>query len=757
MKLRLIILVTLLQMMPVVCLADVAHPTTAIAEASCVTSECHAKIKQFAVLHGPIAADSCDACHQLADAGKHTFTIRATGAELCTYCHEFSVKGLAVVHKPVQTGECLGCHNPHGGATRAIVREKSMKDLCNRCHESVTAHDKFVHAPVAQGECDSCHPPHASKFPKLLDVVGTDLCLTCHADFERRMTQAAVRHRAMKDGCERCHDVHGSAVAMSLRKPAPELCLECHEKLKAQIEQASVKHSPVTTDVRACLNCHVPHFSAVPKLQPKQTVDVCITCHNKSIKTDHQSIGAVSEVVDTKQFKHGEIKDGQCSGCHDVHGGRYAMLLKNTLSKTYYERFSKDNYALCFGCHDERLVREKTTSTFTAFRNGEINLHVVHANRDDRDKGCNVCHVVHASPNPRLIRASLAYGLWSMPMRFEKTATGGSCFPGCHRKLAYDREHPVPPSTAPTTRESPVLARAGHQEERIVHWSASDRDGQTVAIPDPNRPTVLLIVGSDPDVEKTIQAVTAIQIEDLETCAIVIACGPDASKIADKAARVTPRVPVIVDANLAVADVLDVHGWPTVLVLRSDGTEVARLGGDAQSLSAKLPPYIDLAAGAIDADELRRQLATTPPAEDLTTQTKRTVHVAQALLQQQDFAAALRRAQDALQSDPGSADLQALRVEALLGMDRITDAAAELQKISADRLPLQYAVLQARIAIAQQQWAEARKILDAGLALWPQDPRLNYLMGTICEHDHDWPAAAAHYRAATSQQTVPVK
>ena len=36
---------------------------------------------------------------------------------------------------------------------------------------------------------------------------------------------------------------------------------------------------------------------------------------------------AVGEIADPKQFKHGEIRDGQCGGCHEVHGGKRAFLL----------------------------------------------------------------------------------------------------------------------------------------------------------------------------------------------------------------------------------------------------------------------------------------------------------------------------------------------------------------------------------------------------------------------------------------------
>ena len=35
------------------------------------------------------------------------------------------------------------------------------------------------------------------------------------------------------------------------------------------------------------------------------------------------------------------------------------------------------------------------------------------------------------------------FGDWRIPTRFVKTATGGSCSPGCHQTFEYDRETPV--------------------------------------------------------------------------------------------------------------------------------------------------------------------------------------------------------------------------------------------------------------------------------------------------------------------------
>src|SRR5436189_5073180 len=52
-----------------------AKPTAAVANASCVTSECHKDVKDYKVIHGPVNVNACDACHKLEDAKQHKFTL----------------------------------------------------------------------------------------------------------------------------------------------------------------------------------------------------------------------------------------------------------------------------------------------------------------------------------------------------------------------------------------------------------------------------------------------------------------------------------------------------------------------------------------------------------------------------------------------------------------------------------------------------------------------------------------------------------
>ncbi len=49
---------------------------------------------------------------------------------------------------------------------------------------------------------------------------------------------------------------------------------------------------------------------------------------------------------------------------------------------------------------------------------------------------------MHGSGNSKLIADSVPFGKWSLPLKFVKTDTGGSCAPGCHKMQSYDRKNP---------------------------------------------------------------------------------------------------------------------------------------------------------------------------------------------------------------------------------------------------------------------------------------------------------------------------
>ena len=171
---------------------------------------------------------------------------------------------------------------------------------------------------------------------------------------------------------------------------------------------------------------------------------LCMSCHDKPVGVSKDEImPGLTEEIKNKKYLHGPVAQKDCKGCHNTHGSDHFRLLAKEYPPQFYAPFSISSYDLCFSCHPQSLVLTKQTSDLTDFRNGDLNLHCVHVNKARRGRTCRSCHATHASDLPKHIRASVPYGMWDLPINFEKTGTGGGCKPGCHLPYDYDRMSPV--------------------------------------------------------------------------------------------------------------------------------------------------------------------------------------------------------------------------------------------------------------------------------------------------------------------------
>lgn len=187
-----------------------------------------------------------------------------------------------------------------------------------------------------------------------------------------------------------------------------------------------------------CLSCHSPHGSENGSLLVSPQRNLCLSCHDKEVQSAQGTLQNMEALLEKYTNWHGPLKTGNCSGCHQPHGGENFRLLKKPFPKKFYSAFDTANYELCFSCHESALVQEERTTTLTKFRDGDHNLHFLHVNKEKRGRTCRACHEVHASSNPMHIRDTVPYGKWDLPIQFNKTATGGSCLPGCHEREEYN-------------------------------------------------------------------------------------------------------------------------------------------------------------------------------------------------------------------------------------------------------------------------------------------------------------------------------
>ena len=402
---------------------------------SCVSSECHPTVVKHKYLHGPLKIGQCTVCHLPLPGTDHKFKLVATEETLCMTCHKrVGTKGY-IQHDPVAKGKCMGCHDAHGSEEIAQVRKTPSILLCNECHNKkpVLAR-KYAHKPAAEGKCLSCHRAHESQAKNLLDTTGSKLCLQqCHEKMRPVIVAGKEQkpHLASED-CAKCHRSHDSNIPGLLARSPGELCLDgCHKETKATMEASKFKHDPMTKEL-ACVECHRAHDSKFGRLLRKPETELCFSCHE-----------ALQAQIAAAEFKHRPFSDKWCIACHLPHGSEYSKLLFADYPSTTLSAYDPAKYALCFTCHREEIVRERYVDNQTNFRNGRLNLHYLHVNREKDAHTCRACHIEHASSQPAHIREKAPAGNWAFPIRFTESKAGGSCLTGCHKEYIYDRVNPV--------------------------------------------------------------------------------------------------------------------------------------------------------------------------------------------------------------------------------------------------------------------------------------------------------------------------
>lgn len=311
-----------------------------------------------------------------------------------------------------------------------IPHEKALAEegcITAQCHSTLLV-KKNIHP--ATESCDNCHQsqltPHPQKNIKTFRLMQEPpaLCANCHEPFGKK----TVIHPPVKDGlCTSCHNPHASDVPKLLEQPVKELCFTCHTEISEITDKSKTVHPPIKTE-KACVSCHSPHESDNDKLLLKKGKDLCLDCHKDLIKKNMTVL-------------HGPIKNGTCTPCHNPHGSSEEHLLIKSFPSDLYVPYTETAYELCFTCHKRDLLSSPDTSSATGFRDGNRNLHFLHVNRE-KGRSCRICHNLHGGALPKLITASTPFRQWQLPLNFEKTDTGGSCSPGCHKTYYYDRNTP---------------------------------------------------------------------------------------------------------------------------------------------------------------------------------------------------------------------------------------------------------------------------------------------------------------------------
>ncbi len=294
------------------------------------------------------------------------------------------------------------------------------------------------------------------------------------------------------------------------------------------------------------------------------------------------------------------------------------------------------------------------------------------------------------------------------------------------------------------------LARA-EDKPPVIEWSAKDQRGNDLKVPVADKPTVLVFARVDqPQSKEAFESVKS-TLEQLPAQVIVIfsgeTAGVQAKALADGGKYAWP---VVTDPEFAASGKMDVHVWPTVLVVQSNGNQVAHLAGMPPTFSADLTNYLAFASGKLDGPTLQRRLTTREVVTDGDDQkAARHMQVARRLFDSGDVKAARTEVEADLKLQADNAELQVMLARILVSQNAPKDALDLLSRVKPDALPAwQTALVKTWALIALDKWDDAKLMAKEAIRLNPQPAEACYAAGLIASHEKDFAGASDFFRKA---------
>jgi DmsE family decaheme c-type cytochrome len=232
------------------------------------------------------------------------------------------------------------------------------------------------------------------------DYVGSETCITCHEDQQRRFkntimgkVMAHPRTPLEARGCESCHgpgkghvEAGGGKETIPIRfdkdsKNSVEeknaACLDCH----ANGNRMFWKGSPHQTRAMACVDCHQVKQEIVRSVSSDARYNAPLS-ENKGVKKPQPELCLSCHQMRRAQLQrssHMPYREGKvtCTSCHNPHGSpNPKQLIQSTTNEN------------CLSCHTER-------------RGPFLWEHppVV--------ENCASCHEAHGTNNPQLLKVRM--------------------------------------------------------------------------------------------------------------------------------------------------------------------------------------------------------------------------------------------------------------------------------------------------------------------------------------------------------------
>jgi DmsE family decaheme c-type cytochrome len=219
--------------------------------------------------------------------------------------------------------------------------------------------------------------------------VGSSTCQACHEDIFNQVSKSPhhlvdIDKRKGWEGrtCEACHGPgakHAESVsAADIQNPAKlaaaaadKLCLACHLNTSTHAGRLQSSHAKDAVSCVACHKVHADNGAHLVERKPEAINQQCSTCH-------------LAVAAQFQRPFHHKLPEGamSCVDCHNPHGSTRPAMGQAFAS----------NEPGCLNCHGDKR------GPFT-FEHGPV-----------RFEGCQTCHEVHGSANPRmLVRQEVRY------------------------------------------------------------------------------------------------------------------------------------------------------------------------------------------------------------------------------------------------------------------------------------------------------------------------------------------------------------
>lgn len=338
-----------------------------------------------------------------------------------------------------------------------ILSESCVKDSTRdcadpACHPQADAGRDILHPAYLERRCKGCHVAPRSLWAPLVRAWPDAVCLRCHADVQWNPRARAVAHPPGGRSCVACHNPHRSRVRNLLRSEARLAdCAGCHASFLEQSQASPYRHDHFDLHTE-CGFCHYAHRPGLGKYVRENGRESCLTCHDMAIPHRGRVLENVARRLKEAPVTHGSPEELSCPVCHTPHGSPQPALLKEGYPAGSHERYSSEQYAMCFRCHPPGLAENAVGSGITEFRAGAVNLHHLHLVGIGKGRACHVCHEAHASDLPHLLRRQVRFGRWDAPLGYESLPNGGRCATPCHPIREYSRS----PAPAAGTEASDV-------------------------------------------------------------------------------------------------------------------------------------------------------------------------------------------------------------------------------------------------------------------------------------------------------------